>query len=174
MGEALEKIGGSVINLVLGALLVWVGQTTFRHAGVLATVDEKFASIDDEFVAAEKRHESLRKWLENVVTEMKDNNRSQFTAKEGDKLVAQIRQVESAALELERQFAQRLQDLELRLVALQATGQNSQQVAALQAEVAQLRGAIMHVSAAPEAIQYQPTAAVSQQPVYLPPVSTRR
>ena len=87
MGEALEKIGGSVMNLVLGALIVWVGQTTFQHAGILAGVDEKFATIDKQFQDGDKRHESMRKWLETVVTDMKDNNRSQFTAKEGDKLV---------------------------------------------------------------------------------------
>ena len=88
MGEALERIGGSVLNLVLGALILWVGQTTFQHAGVLASVDEKFDSIDQQFADVDKRHESMRKWLENVVTDMKDNSRSQFTAKEGDKLVA--------------------------------------------------------------------------------------
>ena len=173
MGEALEKIGGSVMNLVLGALIVWVGQTTFQHAGVLASVDEKFGNITQQFTEVDKRHESMRKWLENVVTEMKDSNRAQFTAKEGDKLVAQIRQVENSALDLERKFADRLSNLEVRLVALQTTGQNLQQVAALQAEVAQLRYAMTQAMTVPDA-PYQPATTVSQQPVYLPPVSGRR
>src|SRR5262245_43462377 len=100
MGDALEKLGGSVMNLVLGALIVWVGQTTFQHAGILASVNEKFENIDQQFVDIDKRQESLKKWLDSAVTEMKDNSRSQFTAKEGDKLVAQIRQVEGSTLEL--------------------------------------------------------------------------
>ncbi len=173
MGEALEKIGGSVMNLVLGALIVWVGQTTFQHAGILASVDEKFATINDKFAEVDKRHESTKKSFDNAVTEMKDNNRSQFTAKEGDKLVAQIRQVEGAAIDLERKIAERLGALELRVVALATSGQNSQQVAALQAEVAQLRFAVTQVAATPE-MQYQAAASVSQQPVYLPPVGARR
>jgi hypothetical protein len=172
MGEALEKIGGSVMNLVLGALIVWVGQTTFQHAGVLASVDEKFENIGQQFVDVEKRQESMRKWLENVVTDMKDSSRAQFTVKEGDKLVSQIRQVESSTLDLERKFAARLTDLEIRLAALQATGQSAPQVAALQAEVAQMRYAITQSTASVP--NYQPAASVSQQPVYLPPTGTRR
>jgi septal ring factor EnvC (AmiA/AmiB activator) len=176
MGEAIDKLGGSVMNLVLGALIVWVGQTTYQHAGILAGLGDKFTNVEDQFVAVDKRHEGLRKWLDSAVTDMKDSNRSHFTAKEGDKLVAQIRQVESAALDLERQFGHRLQDLELRLVALQATGQNAPQVAALQADVAQLRWAMTQGMAPPAApaVQYQPVTTVSQQPVYLPPVNARR
>ena len=81
----------------------------------------------------------MRKWLENVVTDMKDNNRSQFTLKDGDKLVAQVRQAEHSATELERRFAERLGALELKLSAFEATHRGSQEVAALQMEVAQLR-----------------------------------
>jgi hypothetical protein len=173
MGEALEKIGGSVLNLVLGALILWVGQTTFQHAGVLASVDEKFGGIDQQFTEIEKRHESMRKWIENVVTDMKDNSRSQFTAKEGDKLVGQIRQVESSAIDLERQIVQHLNALEVRLTALETQGQNTQQVAALRAELAQLRYA-MAQPMAPSELQYQPATNIAQQPVYLPPVTTQR
>jgi hypothetical protein len=173
MGEALEKIGGSVMNLVLGALIVWVGQTTFQHAGILAGVDEKFENIDQQFVDADKRQEGMRKWIENVVNDMRESRGAQFTVKEGDKLVSQIRQVESSTLDLERKFAARLTDVEIRLAAMQATGQNAPQVAALQADVAQLRYAITQ-SMTVSAPSYQGTGSVSQQPVYLPPVGVRR
>ena len=82
------------INAILGGLILWVGQTTVRHEGVLAGVDEKIVAINQQFDDVEKRQESMRKWLENVVNDMKDNNRSQFTLKDGDKLVAQVRQAE--------------------------------------------------------------------------------
>ncbi|MGD9633134.1 MAG: hypothetical protein AB7G28_16595 [Pirellulales bacterium] len=173
MGEALEKIGGSVMNLVLGALIVWVGQTTFQHAGILASVDEKFENIDQQFVDVDKRQESMRKWIENVVTDMKDSSRAQFTVKEGDKLVSQIRQVESSTLDLERKLAARLNDLDVRLAALQATGQSAPQVAALQTEVTQLRYAIAQAMNM-QVPSYQPAANISQQPVYLPPTNSRR
>jgi len=173
MGEALEKIGGSVMNLVLGALIVWVGQTTFQHAGILASADQKFAAIDKQFQDDEKRHESTRKWLENVVSDLKDSNRSQFTQKEGDQLIAQLRQVEGSAINLERKFAERLSALELRLVALQESGENVQEVAALAAEVTQLRYAMTQGMAPPE-VQYATAPRVAQRPTYLPPVGTQR
>lgn len=178
MPDVIDKLGGSVMNLVLGALIVWVGQTTYQHAGVLAGLDDKFVNIDDNFTSVDKRYESMRKWLENVVTDIKDNNRSQFTAKEGDKVVKQIHDVEGSTFELERKITDRLNNLELKIVALQTGSQTSQQVAALQAEVAQLRFAISQTSRDQGRLgseaEYQPTASVAQQPTYLPPVSRRR
>lgn len=173
MGETIEKLGGSVMNLVLGALIVWVGQTTYQHAGILAGLNDKFVNIEDNFAAVDKRYESLRKWQENVVTDIKDTNRTLFTAKEGDKLAAQIRQAEGAAIDLERKLTERISNLEMKVVALQTGGQDSRQVAALEAEVAQLRFALTQAAASPE-LRYQATTSVSQQPVYLPPVTTRR
>jgi len=178
MPDLLEKLGGGAMNLILGALIVWVGQTTYQHAGILAGLDGKLANIDGKFADADKRHESLRKWLENVVTDMKDTNRLQFTAKEGDKVVAQIRKVEDSTVDLERKITERLNALDLKIVALQTGTQNFQQVSALQAEVAQLRYAMgqgaMNQGAVGSDVQYQQTSSISQQPMYLPPVSSRR
>ncbi len=175
MGDVLDKLSGSVINLILGALIVWVGQTTYQHAGILAGLDNKFANIDDNFTAVDKRYEGMRKWLENVVTDMKDTNRMQFTAKEGDKVVKQIRDVEDSSFDLERKITERLNQLELKIVALETTGQTSQQVAALQTEVAQLRFAMAQspATAMPE-VRYPSATSISQQPMYLPPVNSRR
>jgi len=175
MGEALEKLGGSVMNLVLGALIVWVGQTTFQHAGILASVNEKFENIDQQFVDVEKRQESLKKALDLATADMKELIHLQFTAKEGDKLNSQIRTIERSASKQEQDFAQRIGDLEVRLATLQAYGQSFQQLSALQAEVTQLRFAMSQAAgaAAPD-MRYQPATSVSQQPVYLPPTGQRR
>jgi len=173
MPDVLDKLGGSVMNLILGALIVWVGQTTYQHAGILAGLDGKLASIDDSFVSVDKRNDSLRKWLETVVSDLKDSNRSQFTAKEGDKVVSQIRKAEESAVDLERRLTERLNNLELKMVALQTGGQRQQQVADLESELARLRFAIAQSTATPE-LRYQTTANASQQPVFLPPVNSRR
>jgi len=172
MPDVIEKLGGSVMNLILGALIVWVGQTTYQHAGILAGVGSKLKSIDENFASVDKRNDSLRKWLENVVSDLKDSNRSQFTAKEGDKVVSQIRKAEESAVDLERRLTERLNNLELKIVALQSGSQNLQQVAALEAELAQMRYALTQAAAAPE-IAYQ-TASVAQRPVFLPPINSRR
>jgi septal ring factor EnvC (AmiA/AmiB activator) len=174
MPDVLEKLSGSVINLILGALIVWVGQTTYQHAGVLAGLDGKFANIEDNFAAVDKRNEGMRKWLENVVTEMKDTNRLQFTAKEGDKVVAQIRKVEDSTYDLERKLSERLNALEVKIAALEMCRENSQQVASLQAEVAQLRFVMTQSALPPAEVSYQPAQRLSQRPVYLPPVGSPR
>lgn len=178
MPEVFDKLSGSVINLILGALIVWVGQTTYQHAGILAGLDGKFANIEDNFAANDKRNESMRKWLENVVTDMKDTNRLQFTAKEGDKVVSQIRKVEDGTVELERKLTERLNALEVKIAALQTYRENSQQVATLEAEVAQLRFAMNQAAStqvmATSDVQYQTDPRLSRRPVYLPPVGSDR
>jgi len=179
MSDRIDRLGGSLMNVVLGALILWVGQTTFRHAGLLAGVDEKLQGVQLQFADAEKSHEGLRKWLQNVVDDMKDSSRAQFTMKDGDKLVAQVRQAELFMAELERRNATRISALEAKLAALEAHHYDLQHVAALQIEVAQLRSELARSALAQQAIahqlRYQPAERVAQgPPVFLPPVENRR
>ena len=55
MTNTLDKLGGSLINAVLGGLILWVGQTAVRHEGVLAGVDEKLAGVNQQFTDVDKR-----------------------------------------------------------------------------------------------------------------------
>lgn len=179
MPESLDRIGGSLLNLILGGVILWVGQTTFRHSGILASVDEKFLAVNQQFTDIDKRHESMRKWIEAVVTDLKDSNRSQFTAKDGDKLVAQVRQADLATTELERRMAAKLGELEARFAALETQQRGSQEVASLQWEVTQLRNALTRTAAAQEAAYQQPAYQSAERvargaPVFLPPVDNRR
>lgn len=173
MASTLDRLGGSLINAVLGGLILWVGQTTVRHAGELVGVDEKLVAINQQFVAVDKRQESMRKWLESVVNDMKDGSRAQFTLKDGDKLVGQVRQAELSAAELERRLAERLATIEIKLAALETRHYEGQQVAALQIEVAQLRAELGRAALA-QIPQYQSSERVAGTPVYLPPVDGRR
>jgi hypothetical protein len=91
MHSTLDRLGSSLTSAILGALILWVGQTTFRHAGILAGIDEKIVAINKQFTTVDQRQEGLRKWLENMVSDLKDNNRSQFTQADGDKLAAMLR-----------------------------------------------------------------------------------
>jgi hypothetical protein len=173
MASSLDKLGGSLINAVLGGLILWVGQTTVRHAGVLAGVEEKLAAINHQFVDVDKRQEGTRKWLENVVNDMKDSNRAQFTLKDGDKLVGQVRQAELTAADLERRVAERLAALEIKLAALETRHNEGQQLAAMQIEIAQLRAELGRAALA-QSSQYHPSERVAGTPVFLPPVDGRR
>src|SRR5689334_17323949 len=102
VNNTLDRLGSSLTSAILGALILWVGQTTFRHAGVLAGIDEKIVAINKQFTVVDQRQEGLRKWLENAVNDFKDHNRSEFTQADGDKLSIQVRQAELASAELER------------------------------------------------------------------------
>jgi hypothetical protein len=173
MSNTLGKLGNNLINAILGGLILWVGQTAIRHEGTLAGVDEQIAAVDHKFADVDRRQESMRKWLESVVNDLKDSNRSQFTLKDGDKLVDQVRQAELTAAELERRFLERLNSLEVKLATLQTGQQGSQGVVALQMEVAQLRNELARAMMQPW--QYPSDERVARgAPVFLPPVDSRR
>src|SRR5262245_37531387 len=118
MKGTLERLGSSLTSAILGALILWVGQTTFRHAGILAGIDEKIVAINKQVATVDQRQEGMRKWLESMVNEIKDSNRSQFTQTDGDKLATQVRQAEQSSAELERRFADRIAALDVKLTAL--------------------------------------------------------
>src|SRR6476660_7962248 len=139
MHSTLDRLGSSLTSAILGALILWVGQTTFRHAGILANIDEKIVAINKQFSVVDQRQEGMRKWLENLFNDIKDSSRSQFTQADGDKLANQVRQAEQSSTELERRFGDRLTALDVKLTALETEHRDSQQVAALKMEIAQLR-----------------------------------
>ena len=84
--STLDRLSSSLTSAILCALILWVGQTTFRHAGILASMDEKIVAINKQFSIVDQRQEGIRKWLENTVNDIKDSSRSQFTQADGDKL----------------------------------------------------------------------------------------
>ncbi len=174
VSTTINRLTGGVIHAILGALILWVGQTTFRHAGILAGVDEKLNNIKHQFEDVDQRQDGMRKWLENVVSQVKDNNRAQFTANDGEKLAARVRQAEQATADLERKFVERINVLDLRLATLETRHQDSQEVASLKLEVAQLRSDLSRAAVAQEN-EYQPSDRLARKtPVYLPPVDSRR
>lgn len=175
MFETLDRIGGSLVNLVLGGLVLWVGQTTFHHAGQLATVDQKFTAVDKQFANFGERYESMRSWIEKALTSIKDSSRNNFTNTDADKLATQLTKLDDAVTKTERRLTDQLTAVEVKIAALESRGQNSQELTALEVEVAQLRAALAQAISTPPAAAYQPPTNVAQvQPLYLPPVTTRR
>jgi hypothetical protein len=174
MNSTLDRLGSSLTSAVLGALILWVGQTTFRHAGILAGMDEKIVAINKQFATVDQRQEGLRKWLESMVSDLKDNNRSQFTQADGEKLATLLRQAEQSSAELERRFADRLAALDLKLTALETSHRDSQEVTALKMELTQLRGDQTRAAVAQEAQSQSGERVARGNPVFLPPVEGRR
>jgi len=173
--RSMDRMGGSLINAILGALILWVGQTTFRHAGFLAGVDERFESVGLQFNAANGRHDALRERLEQAVSVTTDRTRSRFTREDGDKLVGQIKELDNLQAAFERQMLDRLTNIQLKVIAIETHGSNHLEVAALRAEVESLRA---HVAGPPgtayPGFQNQPNNIATGGPVYLPTVHQRR
>lgn len=178
MFESLDRVGGGLVNIILGALILWVGQTTFHHAGQLATVDQKFESVNQQFIDVDGQYEGLRKWLEKVVNSVKDNNRYNFTRDDAEKLVSQIRKLDTFVEKVERRLTDRLSDVEVKLASVETRGLGSEEVAALQMEVTQLRSQLnvaQAQSTLPPSVPYQTAERiVDRSPVYLPAVEPRR
>ena len=172
--NAWDRLGSSLTSAILGALILWVGQTTFRHAGILASMDEKIVAINKQFGVVDQRQESMRKWLENMVSDIKDSSRSQFTQADGDKLAMQLRLAEQSCTELERRFAERLSALDIKLTALETDHRDSKETAALKMEIAQLRGDLTRASVAQEVQNQSAERFARGNPVFLPPVESRR
>jgi len=170
----MDRVSGSLVNAILGALILWVGQTTFRHAGILASVDERFGSVGVHFTAIDDRHESLRLRLEQVVLETTDRTRSRFTREDGDKIRQSIKEIDDHQATLERQLLNRLTDIQLKVIALETRGSNSQQVATLRAEVERLRATVAQRPYGRMA-NYQNTLRPDADagPVHLPPTIQR-
>lgn len=174
MSNTIGKLGNNLINAVLGGLILWVGQTAIRHEGALVGFDEKIAAVDHRFEDVDKRQDAMRKWLENVVHDIEHSNRAQFTLKEGDKLISQIRQAELSANEMERRFVERLNALDVKLAALESTHRGSQEVTALQMEVSQLRNELARAAFAQQVQAPSQERVAREAPVFLPPVGNRR
>jgi uncharacterized coiled-coil DUF342 family protein len=177
LSSTINRLTGGLITAILIALVLWIGQTTFRHAAVLATLDERLNDVKHQFEGVDQRQDEMRKWAENVISDAKDSGRSQLTAKDGDALLFQVRQAEQSMTDLERKFVERLNGLELRLAALETQHQHSQEVAALQSEITQLRSDITRATVVQEAQSLQPQNSerfARGVPVFLPPVDSRR
>jgi hypothetical protein len=174
MHSTLDRLGSSLTSAVLGALILWVGQTTFRHAGILAGIDEKIVAINKQFATVDQRQEGMRKWLEAMVSDLKDNNRSQFTQSDGDKLRVLLRQSEQSSVELERRFADRLAALDLKIATLETSHRDCQEVTALKMELSQLRSDQARAAVVQETQNQSSERMARGTPVFLPPVEGRR
>lgn len=167
--EAIDRFGGSLVNVILGALILWVGQTTFRHAGLLASVHERFDGVSLQFNAVDSRHDTLRERLEQVTSQTTERTRSRFTREDADKMAQRIKEIHEMHTDLERQLVDRVTSLQLKVIALETHGSDSQKVASLRAEVERLRARVVQ-----QPTGYYSSASATTRPTYLPPVTQHR
>lgn len=130
-----EKLGGSLINVVLGALILWVAQTTFQHSGELAGVDQKFEGLQTQ-------HDSVRDRLDGLMQSLNERTRSRFTREDGDKMIGRIEEVSGTVDDLERRLADRVTELQLKVIALQTRGVDQRELSLLRTDLARLHASL--------------------------------
>ena len=172
--RAFDRVSSSLVNAILGALILWVGQTTFRHAGLLASISERFQGVGHQFDAVEQRHESLRLHLEQVVAQIGDRTRSRFTREDAEKIAVRIKEIEGHHTVFEKEMLERLSAVQLKVIALETHNSSSREVAQLNAEIQQLRAYIAQQASPAYANYAKPVVSrVDGGPVQLPSTSRR-
>ena len=139
----LEEFGGTVVNVLLGGLLLWVGQTTFEHNGELAGMEQRFESVNH-------RHHMLLSRYDRIVESVNAKTHARFTADDGDKLADRIDSVQLSTQALRELVQDRLTELRVQVSALEVqlqstparlatTAAHSQNVRQILGEMASIR-----------------------------------
>ena len=111
-GTFMDEFGGSFVNLVLGGILLWVGQTTFEHNGELAGIRQQLSSMT-------QRHEMLGDRYDRVVESLNQRTQSRFTSEDGEKLAQRIKSVEISESTLKDRLLERLGELRVQVSSLE-------------------------------------------------------
>lgn len=135
-----DRLGGSLVNVVLGALILWVAQTTFQHSGQLAGTDQKYENL-------QAQHDTVRNRLDAFMDTLNDRTRSRFTREDGDKLAGRIEDTSDLVAELERRLGQTVTELRLQVIALQTGGAGQRELGRLRTDVERLHASLYPTTA---------------------------
>ncbi len=118
-GSLVEEFGGSLVNVILGGMLLWVGQTTFEHNGDLAGVHQQIDNLN-------ARNENLHDRYDTLLESLNNRTKSRFTAEHGEKLSKRIDSVQLSTQSLREQLQDRLAEVRVQVSALEVQIQSSQ------------------------------------------------
>ena len=90
--ELMDKHGGrglgtGLITLILGGVVLWVGKTTFEHAGQLAGIRNQVEGLDNQHYAFRDRYDEL-------VSSISERTNSRFTREDAEKLTWHVKDLE--------------------------------------------------------------------------------
>lgn len=140
-GLTRSSLGNSLIALVVGAIILWVGQTTFQHSGKLAGVDHQLKAFEDRHTESLERYDELL----HVTAE---RTRSRFTREDGELLLARIKEGERRQRDLNQEILEKLSDARARIAALDVHVTSKSQVSVntpLWTEIQLLRAELAHL-----------------------------
>jgi len=107
-----ESLAGGLMNLALGGLILWVGQTTFSHNGQISGITQQVEAVN-------QRHANLRDRHDRIVNTINDRTKARFTEQDGDKLSDRISQAEMNAISTKDNLLGKLNALRLQLSTLE-------------------------------------------------------
>lgn len=181
-----KGMASSLVTLILGGVVLWVGQTTFQHNGILSGVNHQISAIHD-------RHESLRARYDEMVNMVSDRTKLRFTAQDGAKLERRIKDVELSYDATKYGVQEKIASLRLQLAAIEVRNRTSSEshyapnvvripttrrddsmgslIVDLQSEIAQLRQQINRLARfgpAPADIPYHARSAAADPRIRVP------
>ncbi|MEO1496886.1 MAG: hypothetical protein AAFV43_07020 [Planctomycetota bacterium] len=130
-----EKIGNGLVNVVLGALILWVAQTTFHHSGELAAVDQKFDGVMVQT-------DNVRSRVDHVMDELNTRTQSRFTSEDGEKLASDVGDLASLVASLERRLVDRMTELHLKVIALETQSIDHHEIVQLRTDLERIQAGI--------------------------------
>ena len=117
-GNLMDEFGGSVVNVLLGGLLLWVGQTTFEHNGELAGIRQQLEGLND-------RHQLQNSRYDRVLESINVRTKGRFTVSDGEKLSQRIDSLQLSAQSGRRQLQDRLAKLHVQVSVMEVQMQTS-------------------------------------------------
>ena len=114
-------VGSGLIQLVLGAVILWVGQTTFEHAGTLAGIQNQVSSLNEHYDKLTAQHN-------RALQQLAERTRSRFTREDAEKIVQRFEALAVA-----------VNDLKIQVHGLKMYDETCCDVAGLVRELEQLR-----------------------------------
>jgi hypothetical protein len=112
MDSVLDSLGGGFTSLILGALVLWVGQTTFKHNGTIS-------GFQHQMEAVHARHDALRTRYDELVKSLNERTQSRFTAADGEKISNRVIQLENSTVVVKEDFNEKLNSLKMKIAGVE-------------------------------------------------------
>ncbi len=163
--EKIDRLGGSLVNIILGALILWVGQTTYRHAGELSGIKQTFKTVDQKITSVDSDYDQLRDRFDKNIVSVNKRTESRFTQQDGKELTRQLQELNRVVTNLERQLVDRIYTLRSKVSSIESHGNRHLELTSLREDLKHLQIALA---------QQGPYAPHGVRHTLLPPVHVRR
>ena len=122
-----EKVPFQLVTVILGALILWVGQTTFQHNGKLTSLETRVIEIGVDY--------------DRLKIELDNRTALRFTREDGTKLDNHIESVRHRVCELQSGFAAQAADFARQCGQIRCD-KNCDAIAAMREQIASVKASL--------------------------------